>query len=48
MWRLVLEGTATLQELETTWSLDDVVRANVMLDIKGTVEDLVMKGIPKK
>jgi hypothetical protein len=31
VWRLVLSGTATLAELETSWSLDDLILANYAL-----------------
>ena len=34
IWRLVVHRVATLQELETHWSLDDVDKANAMLDMK--------------
>jgi len=34
IWRLVLEGIATLEELEKTWSLDDVLRAEALLDMR--------------
>lgn len=34
VWRLVLEGVATLQELETWYSFDDVLVANEVLDLK--------------
>ena len=34
MWRLVFEKVCTLQELETYWSLDDVMRANAILDMQ--------------
>lgn len=37
MWRLVLERRATLAELETIWSLDDVARANALLDMEHDV-----------
>lgn len=32
MWRLVSKQWATLQELETHWSIDDVADANDALD----------------
>lgn len=38
IWRLVFERVATLEELETHWSLDDVARANALLDMKNTYE----------
>lgn len=31
IWRLVLSRTATLAEIETHWSLDDLVLANYAL-----------------
>ena len=34
IWRLVFERLATLNALETSWSLDDVYRANALLDMK--------------
>jgi hypothetical protein len=34
----VLEGVAKLEELETIYSLDDVLRANALLDFKADME----------
>lgn len=34
MWRLVVQGVATLEELETHWNIDDVLRANGILDMR--------------
>ena len=34
IWRLILEGIVSLQEIEQSWSLDDVMRANALLDLK--------------
>jgi hypothetical protein len=31
VWRLVLAGKATLAEIEASWSLDDLLRANYAL-----------------
>jgi ABC-type uncharacterized transport system substrate-binding protein len=31
---LILEKIVTLTELETTWNLDDVMRANALLDMR--------------
>ena len=31
-WRLVKERMATKEELETHWSIDDIVQANEVLD----------------
>ena len=39
IWRLVLlEKIATLEEIESHWSLDDVMRATAVLDFRGDVE----------
>lgn len=34
IWRLVLEKVASLEELELVWNLDDVYRANALLDMR--------------
>lgn len=44
VWRLVLEGVATLHELETHWSIDDLVSANAALDAKAEAETAANKG----
>lgn len=41
IWRLVLEQVATLAEIETQWSLDDVYRANAMLDMRAAVSEAI-------
>ena len=44
LWRLLQEKVATLTELETTWSMDDVDRANALLAMK---QDVMTAMIPK-
>lgn len=44
MWRLVIDSVATLNELHTTWSLDDVLKANALLDMRSDLESI---SIPK-
>jgi len=34
IWRLVVEGICSLKELESCWSIDDVERANAVLDMR--------------
>jgi len=34
LWRLVLEDVCSLWELDNHYSLDDVLRANALLDMK--------------
>jgi hypothetical protein len=43
IWRLIEAGMATLYELETCWSMDDVIRANTVLDVKNEVERLTIE-----
>ena len=38
MWRLVLAQIATLQEIETHWSLLDLLDGNEALDLKELAE----------
>lgn len=38
VWRLVIEGTATLDEIERAWSLDDVQKANAILDMRADIQ----------
>lgn len=45
MWRVIIEKIATLQEIETHWSLDDLVRANDVLDMKNDIENEQMKKV---
>jgi hypothetical protein len=35
----VTERIATLHELETVWSLDDVARANALLDMNADIKE---------
>ena len=51
MWRLVMEGTATLGELSgpaATYSLADVYKANAILDMKADVEEANRKKKERK
>jgi len=48
IWRLIVEGVATLPELETTWSIDDVERANAVLDMREHYKTNAMKEAGKK
>lgn len=38
VWRIVLDGVATLQEIETWWSIDDLADAHEALDVKAAIE----------
>ena len=48
VWRLVLEKVATLEELKTSWTLDDVERAVAVLAFKASVEKDVEKIYTKR
>jgi len=37
-WRVVLAKIACLEELETHWSLGDLLKANAMLDMRDAYE----------
>jgi|WetSurMetagenome_2_1015567.scaffolds.fasta_scaffold1353156_2 hypothetical protein len=45
VWRLVIAGKATLHELETTWSLEDLMKANTVLDIQDEIGRLQMEVV---
>jgi hypothetical protein len=47
IWRLVLENVASLQELETIWNLDDVERANALLDMRLDLSEVERKRAKK-
>lgn len=44
IWRLVLERMATLEEIERSWSIDDVMRANALLDMRSDLAIKPVKG----
>ena len=43
IWRLVIDKVASLQEIETHWNLEDVMKANALLDMRIDIEKDVMK-----
>lgn len=38
IWRVVYSGKATLQEIETHWSLDDLLDFNEILDYQDYIQ----------
>lgn len=48
MWRLVLEGTATLGDIGRDYSLADVYKANALLDMRADVQARQMEEARKK
>jgi hypothetical protein len=48
IWRVVDSKMATLHELETTWSLDDLYRALGALDLKEEIKAALLAEIPKR
>jgi hypothetical protein len=45
MWRLVVKRIATLQEIETHYSFDDILRANAVLDMADEIERATIEGL---
>lgn len=48
MWRMVLGRYATLEEIETKWSLDDLIRANLALTFKESLDGRASKALAVK
>jgi len=48
VWRIVLSGIATLTEIDTQWSMIDVIQANEMLDIRDELEAKQMEKARQK
>jgi ABC-type uncharacterized transport system substrate-binding protein len=44
---LILENIASLEELEKVWNLDDVNRANALLDMRQDLLELERKKVKK-
>lgn len=43
VWRLVLGQIATLEEIDRSWSLDDVLDANALLDYQAAAQEASRK-----
>ncbi len=42
LWRLIIiDKVATLNELENEWDMDDLTRANTILDVKAQIEEIM-------
>jgi hypothetical protein len=41
----VLEKVTGLKELETSWNIDDVARANALLDMRSELESELMRRL---
>lgn len=48
VWRLVTEKVASLQEIDEHWCIDDVFKANAMLDLKIAISDAQAKKQAKR
>lgn len=44
IWTLVTEKIATLQEIETHWSLDDLIRISAVLDYRFSYNEEIRKN----
>lgn len=45
LWRLVMKGTASWTELNTTWSFLDVQAALSFLNLQSAIEEILMPKI---
>lgn len=45
IWRLITEKMATLEELKTSWTMDDVDRAIAVLNLKADIENEMTKSL---
>jgi hypothetical protein len=43
IWQLVFEKIATLEEIERSWSYDDVLRAVAIIDMRRDLEQVANK-----
>jgi len=43
----LIDKVATLEEIEKHWDMDDLVRANAILDIKEQCESIMMENDDK-
>lgn len=43
----MVNQVATLEELDTHWSIDDVMRANAVLDVREEIELVMMPKVGK-
>ena len=48
IWRPILAGLTTLQEIETHWSFADLLDAHEVLDIKEDVEEFHQREVEKR
>jgi hypothetical protein len=48
LWRPVVERIATLHEIETFWSIDDLADAHEALDIRNEAEVKAAKAIDRR
>ena len=44
VWRVVQKGWATLEEVERSWNLEDIRKANALLDYEHDAAELASKG----
>lgn len=48
IWRVAQSDMATLGEIEAQWSIDDVFRANAILDMKADLEEAARQEAKRK
>ena len=47
MWRLVTERVARLEELNRSWTVLDIAKANAVLDMKADIKRIQMEESKK-
>jgi hypothetical protein len=44
-WRLIIEGKATLTELDTIYSLEDAMKLNTLLNLQNEIQNDILKDM---
>lgn len=47
IWRLFTNKRATLYEMETYYSLEDVLQMNICLDVESEINSIITPKLPK-
>jgi len=47
VWQVVAEGLGTLAEIETSWSLDDLIRAEGFISYRSAIEQKLSETVTK-
>ena len=47
VWRLVISKLATLKDIDTFWTVDDILKGNAVLDMQDTFDEIEHDQIKK-